>query len=43
MGGLARPIELQCQYTRTRWEETATKVKAEDMADTNLIDRGVQL
>ena len=50
MGGLDRPamIELQCQYTKTRWEETATEAEAEmveteDMADTNLIDRVVQV
>ena len=44
-GGLDRPamIELQCQYDKMRWVETATKVKAEDMAITNLIDKGVQV
>ena len=50
LGGLDRPamIELQRQYDKMRWAETATKVKAkeveaEDMAITNLIDQGVQV
>ena len=45
MGRLVRPatIELQGQYGKIRWEETATEaeaeeVKAEDVAITNLTD-----
>ena len=50
LGALVRPatIELQDQYGKIRWEETATEdeaeeVKAEEVAVTNLTDQGVQV
>ena len=50
MGALVRPamIEVQDQYGKIIWEETATEaeaqeVKAEDVAVTNLTDQGVQV
>ena len=49
-GRLVRPatIELQCQYDKMRWVETATEVEAkeveaEDVAITSLIETGVQV